>query len=93
VYTWQEAVNHIGENATVTGPIINSADMRDFNYGDYIVLGMGKIFGEQGYVGIALKVDRTGLPSDLYIGKTISATSKIYRNIPSGAAAEITDLS
>jgi hypothetical protein len=87
-YFWEEAVNHIGETATVTGPIINSIEMSISNY---IVLGMGKKFQEQGYVGIAIKFDKSLIPSDMYIGRTISAFGYINRNGFGGAAVEVTE--
>ena len=90
VYSWQEAVKHIGETATVTGPII---DWTTILISNYIVLGMGKKFGEQGYVGIALRVDKSAIPSDMYVGKTISATGYINRNAFGGAAVDVSELS
>jgi hypothetical protein len=93
VYTWEEAIDHIGEIAMVTGPIIDSIDARGSDFGDAIDLGMGKRFGEEGYVGIALTVDRAILPADLYIGKLISVTGKIYQTPLSGSGIAVTDLS
>jgi hypothetical protein len=93
VYTWEEAIDHIDEIATVTGPIIDSCDMYGSDFGDAIDLGMGKRFGEEGYVGIALVVDRANLPADLYIGKIISVTGTIYRTPVGTAGVAVTDLS
>jgi para-nitrobenzyl esterase len=93
VYSWEEAIDHIGETATVTGPIIDSIDLRTSGYGDNIVLGMGKSVEDLGKVGIELAVDRAKLPADLYKGKTISATGKIYRNPLGGASVLVDDLS
>jgi hypothetical protein len=93
VYTWEEAIDHIGEIAMVTGPIIDSIDARGSDFGDAIDLGMGKRFGEEGYVGIALAVDRAMLPADLYIGKIISVTGNIYITPLGTAGIAVTDLS
>jgi rRNA maturation protein Nop10 len=93
VYTWEEAIDHIGEIATVTGPIIDSLDSRGSGHGDAIDLGMGKRFGEAGYVGIALVVDRATLPADLYIDKIISVTGEVYRTPVGTAGIAVTDLS
>jgi hypothetical protein len=90
VYTWEEAAGHAGEIATVTGPII---DVRDVGGSIPIVLGMGKKWGEEGYIGISLKLDRAKLPADLYAGKTISATGYIYKTPTGATVVEITDLS
>jgi hypothetical protein len=92
VYTWEEAVNHIGETATVTGPIVDSFDLRTIGTGDNIVLGMGLTATSRWATGIELGVDRAELPADLYIGKTISVTGKIYKNMIGGAAILVTDL-
>jgi para-nitrobenzyl esterase len=88
VYTWEEAIDHIDETATVTGPIIDSIVA-----GDNVVLGMGKSAMALGAVGIELAVDSSTLPEDLYKGKTISATGKIYKNPFGGASVLVDDLS
>jgi para-nitrobenzyl esterase len=92
-YTWEEAKNHVGETATVTGPIIDSIDLLTSGGGDNIVLGMGKGALELGAVGIELAVDRAQLPADLYKGKIISATGKIYSNPMGGVSVLVDDLS
>jgi para-nitrobenzyl esterase len=88
VYTWEEAKDHIDETATVTGPIIDSIIA-----GDNVVLGMGKSAMALGAVGIELAVDSSTLPEDLYKGKTISVTGKIYKNPFGGASVLVDDLS
>ena len=85
--TWQEATKHIGETATVTGPIINSVE------GPYIVLGIGKGASEAGSFLVRLEVDRAKIPADRYKDKTISVTGPIGWNAAGGARIWVTDLS
>ena len=93
VYTWEEVIDHIGETAIVTGPIIDWVDLRDIGLGDNLVLGMGIGASEPGTVGINLKVDDAILPEELYIGFTVSVTGEIYENPLGGALIDVTDLS
>jgi hypothetical protein len=53
---------------------------------------MGKKWGEAGYVGISLKLDRAKLPADLYIGKSVSVTGYIYITPTGATVVEIKDL-
>jgi para-nitrobenzyl esterase len=91
--TWEEAKDHVGESVIVTGPIIDSFDLRDVGWGDHIALGMGKPVQDPGTIGINLKVDDAVLPEDLYIGKTISVTGTPFINPLGGVSIDVTDLS
>jgi TRAP-type C4-dicarboxylate transport system substrate-binding protein len=94
VSNWEEAYDHVGETWTVTGPIIDSVDLRVYNMGDMIVLGMGKtVSNRSDGVGIHLDVDDAVLPEDLYIDKTISVTGEISLNPLGGASMTVTDMS
>jgi hypothetical protein len=93
VYSWEEAIDHIGETAKVTGPIINLWDP-EFD-GDF-KLGMGKVWAQQGWVNIELKVDRDMISPDDYVGKTVSVRGEIYLYDLFGKQApaiDVTDLS
>ena len=94
VHNWEEAYEHVGETWTVTGPIIDSVDLRLFNMGDFIVLGMGKtVSNRSDGIGIGLDVNDSVLPEDLYVGKIISVTGTISLNPFGGATMIVTDLS
>jgi para-nitrobenzyl esterase len=91
--TWEEAKDHVGETVTITGPIIDSFDMREAGWGDYLVLGMGKPVMNLSTVGINLMVDDAVLPEDLYIGKIVSVTGTPYINQLGGVSIDVMDLS
>jgi hypothetical protein len=91
-YTWDEAASHIGETATVTGPVIDSIDVPFPDGRTDPVLSVGEPFGPGAFM-VRLMMDRDALPEDLYVGKTISVTGKIIPNPFGGAAIWITDLS
>lgn len=86
-YTWQEAKDHIGEFATVVGPIIDTLDI-----GSSMLLGMGVSIYNTATVGIELeKSDLDRYPKDLFVGKTIKATGELYQNPYGGANVRVTD--
>jgi hypothetical protein len=86
-YTWEEAKDHIGETATVTGPIIDTLDI-----GTSVLLGMGVSAYDAATVGIELpKADLDKYPEDLYVGKTIAVTGELYQNPYGGANVLVTD--
>jgi para-nitrobenzyl esterase len=91
--TWEEAKNHVGESVTVTGPIVDTFDLRTIGLGDYITIGMGKPVMDPGTIGINLKVDDAVLPEDLYTGKMISVTGTPYINPLGSISIDVTDLS
>jgi para-nitrobenzyl esterase len=93
VYSWEEAGSHIGETATVTGPIVSFVDAKSWGMGENIQLAMGKKLIEAGSVMISLSVDRAKLPADLYQNKTISVTGVILKSQFGGAQITVTDLS
>jgi TRAP-type C4-dicarboxylate transport system substrate-binding protein len=91
---WEEAYDHVGETWTVTGPIIDSVDLRLFNMGDCIVLGMGKSLSNRAEgIGIHLEVDDSLIPEDVYVGQTITVTAEVYLNEFGGAGMDVTDIS
>lgn len=97
VYTWQEAADHIGEDATVVGPIVESYDWKAAGMGTNLALGMGMGIFEEGVFIVAITgtVDRSELPDDLWMNKEIMVTGKIKQRPPPfvGAMIDVTDLS
>ena len=85
----------MGENATVTGPIINWIDWEALGISNHILLGMGKGALDDYAFVVPLFVDRALIPSDRYKGKTISVTGTITaKPFPfEGANIKVTDLS
>jgi hypothetical protein len=98
-YSWEEAFNHMGEIATVTGPIIDSFDWKaQAKSGDAVTLGMGKSFTDGNSFGIMIVMDLAKLPADYYRGETLSVTGEIsatskYQPVGTGAQMLVTDLS
>ena len=91
-YTWEEAVEHIGETVIITGPVI---DYLDFTFPDLRtdpVLGVGNPFGPNAFL-VRLMVDVDSLPEDLYVGITISIIGEIGPNSFGGARIWVDDLS
>ena len=83
-YTWEEAAEHIGETATVTGPVIEWLDYTFPDGRTDPVLGVGQPDGPGAFL-VRLMVDRESLPEDLYAGKTISIIGEIGPNAFGGA--------
>ena len=91
-HTWEEAVEHIGETARVTGKVIDWVDY-DFPDGRTDpVLGVGEPNGPGAFL-VRLMVDRESLPEDLYAGKTITVIGEIGPNAFGGARIWVDDLS
>jgi para-nitrobenzyl esterase len=93
VYTWQEAIDHIGETATVTGLIINAALSSDNGDNNIVILGMGKRESDPEAFRVILRVDSDNLPGNFYVSDIISVTGEIYMNSLGGASIDVTDLS
>ncbi len=77
---WDQAKDHVGHNAAVTGPVMGTHD-----FGDSAVLNIGKDFPDHDRFTFYIPADkRTGVPDDLYQGKIITATGKIelYNGVP-----------
>ena len=94
VYSWEEAVDHIGEMAIVVGPVVNYFDPKEV-FGD-IKLGIGKIYSQPGWMDVEIKLERGTFSSDDYVGKTVAITGEIYLLDLFGkpaAAIDVTDLS
>jgi hypothetical protein len=90
-YNWDQAVNHIGENAIVCGKIIDAMPIGER---EFTLLGMGVGTLVPGHVGIEVSNNvKPKLPADLYKGKTVCITGIIIRNPAGGAAIKITDAS
>ncbi len=93
-YTWEEAVSHLGETATVTGPVIDSVDWKQLGVGNDIALGVGKSITDGSAFGVPLSMDRAKLPADLWKGKTVAVTGVIgKRAFGTGVNITVTDLS
>ena len=87
--TWDQAAKHIGEQATVTGPVVGTHD-----FGDAAVLNIGKDFPDPTRFTVYIPAEkRSGMPDDLDKGKTISVTGKLklYHNVPE-IEAGVTDI-
>ena len=87
---WDQAKAHVGQLATVTGPVVGTHD-----FGDAAVLNVGKDFPAAGRFTVYIPEDkRKGVPDDLYQGCTLSATGtiKLYHGVPEieAGAADIT---
>ena len=83
----EEAANHIGENATVCGNIVDTMP-----YQGITILGMGGAVMDQGAVGIEIPDSmKEKLPEDMYKGKEICVTGEIYKNPNGGGSIKVTD--
>ena len=86
-YKFDEAANHIGEEATVCGKITDTMP-----YEGMTILGMGVAVAQPGAVGIEVPDDlKDKLDKDLYVGKTICVTGKIHENPSGGGSIKVTD--
>jgi hypothetical protein len=78
--TWDQAKDHIGETAIVTGPVVGIHD-----FGGAAVLNVGKDFPDPSRFTVYITKDkRAGMPDDLDTGKTISVTGKLkmFHRVP-----------
>lgn len=88
-YKCSEAADHIGENATVCGKIVDTMP-----YNGITILGMGVAVMESGAVGIEIPDSmKDKLPEGLYVGKEICVTGEIYKNPSGGGSIKVTDAS
>ena len=86
-YNFDEAANHIGEEATVCGKIVDTMPNQGMT-----VLGMGAGVAAQGAVGIEVPDDvKDKFDKDLYVGKTICVTGEIHTNPVGGGSITVTD--
>ena len=86
-YKFDEAANHIGEEATVCGKIVDTMP-----YSGMTILGMGAAVAQPGAVGIEVPdAMKDKLDKDLYVGKTICVTGEIHENPSGGGSIAITD--
>jgi hypothetical protein len=78
--TWDQAKDYVGQNVTVTGPVVGTHD-----FGQAAVLNIGKDYPNPSRFTVYIPGEkRAGVPDDLYIGKTISVTGtlKQYQDVP-----------
>lgn len=74
---WEDAWEHEGETATVTGPVVGVEDMGE-GIGKYLVY-LGDEFA--GHIAMILYDDVDKFPSlDDYVGQTVEVTGEIYMN-------------
>jgi len=86
--SWEEAKDHMGETATVSGPVIEVTP----GWQTAKVLAMGAKTGEGVNIVINDPAQFPGELEDLYIGKTIAVTGEITKNAWTGAIQiEVTD--
>jgi hypothetical protein len=77
---WDQAKDHVGETATVTGPVVGTHSFSDGGF----VLNVGKAFPDKDRFTVFVGGDQTaGQTPDSFDGKTVSATGKIqiYREV------------
>ena len=80
IITWDQAKDHVGQFAIVTGPVVGTHDL-----GDAAVLNVGKDYPDRGRFTVYIPAEkRKGVPEDLYEGKTIAVdgTIKLFRHVP-----------
>jgi hypothetical protein len=80
IITWDQAKDHVGQLAIVTGPVVGTHDL-----GDAAVLNVGKDFPDRGRFTVYISAEkRKGVPDDLYEGKTITVdgTIKLFHHVP-----------
>jgi hypothetical protein len=71
---WDQAKDHVGETATVTGPVVGTHSFKDGGF----VLNVGKDFPDKDRLTIFVGEDQAaGQTPDSFDGKTVSATGKI----------------
>jgi hypothetical protein len=75
VYSWEEAIDHISETATVIGPVVSAQEETYPGGVDLVTLMLGT--EDTGGVLIQLLVDMESLPEGLYLGHTIAVTGYI----------------
>ncbi|MBN2418873.1 MAG: hypothetical protein JXL81_05775 [Deltaproteobacteria bacterium] len=86
-YKCEDAVNHIGEKATVCGKIVDT-----MAYQGMTILGMGKAVMEPGAVGIEVSDEiKEKVDKDFYVGKEICVTGEIHKNPSEGASIKVDD--
>jgi len=79
IIKWDQAKDHIGQDAVVTGPVIGSHD-----FGNAAVLNIGLDYPDRERFTVYLPAEkRKGIPVDLYQGKTIAVTGalKLFHHI------------
>lgn len=87
---WDQAAKHVGETATVTGPVKGTHAA-----GKNVVLNVGKDFPAADRFTIYLPFDAAGGTADAqYVGKTVTVTGKIelYKKVPEIKAAKASDV-
>jgi len=87
---WDQAKDHVGQLATVTGPVVGIHD-----FGGAAVLNVGKDFPDPTRFTVYISEDaRPDMPADLDNGKiiTVTGTVKLYHDVPEieGDPAQIT---
>lgn len=79
-FSWDEAVNHIGETITVCGPVMDSYYSRSSG-GQPTFINIGREYPDpERFTVLVWGEDRANFPQSpetLYLGKTICATGKI----------------
>ena len=82
-YSWEEASEHIEEEATVTGPVISAGELLHAGLPWYFTLVLG--VNDNGGVFVQMLGDLAeSLPEDQYVGHTIAVTGQIIELIWQG---------
>jgi hypothetical protein len=81
IITWDQAKDHVGQAAVVTGPVVGTHDLG----GGAAVLNVGKDYPDRGRFTVYIPAEkRKGVPDNLYEGKTITVDGKIklFHHVP-----------
>src|SRR5579872_6474705 len=79
---WDEAKNHVGETAIVTGPVMGTHALDEQHA---LLLNIGKDYPDKSRLTIFVTGDNDTTPADAtYAGKIVTVTGeiKLYRNVP-----------
>lgn len=79
---WDAASKHVGETATVTGPVMGTHVTGN---GEALILNVGKDYPDPGRFSVMINIDPKHPASEAaYKGKTVTVTGKIelYRKVP-----------
>jgi hypothetical protein len=90
-YPWDQAIKHVGETVTITGPVKST----HATHAKDVVLNVGKDYPDTSRFTVFIPADgQQGMSADKYDGKNISVTGTIilYHNLPE-IKAKVKDIS
>jgi hypothetical protein len=79
VITWDQAKDHIGQSATVTGPIVGTHDVSGA-----VILNIGKDYPSPDRFTVFVQLKDAATPDNLAADATVSVTGtiKLYKKVP-----------